>query len=273
LVAARITKAQQAQSILFEPDGLSGEVFRVTIPEIVSGSREPIVPWSQPSPHCDIGGNSASWSAEVPGRFRMAADVSFTGGPISATVTLTNLSPDAWDLVTAFACLAYREAPLFDDPELSRTYVPVEDTWRTVGSLFRDHDPGGRPHTFFPVVGGPALASLWLCREIPQWHSRMLSRAAACVVSRAGAERDPPHARRAAGVRGRGRVLARRRGEGRPSRRLRHFATHAGSIFRRRFFPRFSFMTQATSASVDDIHRSMRFFPSRGRPATATLQQ
>jgi hypothetical protein len=169
-VSAKARAAAQKQSITFEPDGLPGEVFRITIPEIVSDGGGVIVPWSQPSPNWDIDERSAGWSAEAPGRFSMTASVTFTDGPIATTVALTNLSPNTWTRVTAFTCLAYWESPLFDDPDLSRTYVPVENGWKAVGELFRDHDPGGRPYTFFPVEGRPPLASLWLCREIPQWH-------------------------------------------------------------------------------------------------------
>lgn len=185
-MSAKARAAAQKQSITFEPDGLPGEVFRITIPEIVSDGGGVIVPWSQPSPNWDIDERSAGWFAEAPGRFGMTASVTFTDGPIATTVALTNLSPNTWTRVTAFTCLAYWESPLFDDPDLSRTYVPVENGWKAVGELFRDHDPGGRPYTFFPVEGGPPLASLWLCREIPQWHPCRLARGAACVVSRDG---------------------------------------------------------------------------------------
>src|SRR5512143_3195158 len=54
---------------------------------------------------------------------------------------------------------------------------------------------------------------------------------------------------------------------------VRHLATHLGSIFCRRFFLRFSRITQRASEAGERSHFSMSSLPSSGSAATATLQQ
>jgi len=182
----RIEKDAQEQTITFQLPQLPGEVFRITIPEIISDTQDVIVPWSQTSPNWEIGEDSARWSAQVPEVFRMAAEVLFRGERILASVRLTNLSGRAWRQANVFTCFAYWQAPSFDDPQLARTFLTVGEGWRSVGQLFAQHNPGDGPYTFFPVQGGPAPDELWLCRKIPQWHPQMVSRGCACVVSADG---------------------------------------------------------------------------------------
>jgi hypothetical protein len=116
----------------------------------------------------------------------MKAQVLFLEQKIETRVTMTNLSQRMWDKVNAFTCFAFYSAPAFDDPQLTRTYVPVEEGWKSIAQLFADHDPGDGPYTFFPVAGGPRLDDLWLCRKIPQRHPQTVSRGCACVVSSDG---------------------------------------------------------------------------------------
>jgi hypothetical protein len=182
----KITQEAQKQTITFELPELPGETFRITIPEIIADAEEVIVPWSQPSPNWEIGEDYARWSAEETELFSMQAEVVFRGEQILTTIRLTNLSSRTWKQVHSFTCFAFWEAPLFDDPDLSRMYLPVGEGWRTVGDLFAEHYPGERIHTFFPVAGGPTLESMWLCRMIPQWYPRPVSGGGGCVVSRDG---------------------------------------------------------------------------------------
>jgi hypothetical protein len=182
----KIKIEKQKQTITFELPDLPGQIFRITIPEIISDAKDVIVPWAQASPNWQIGEDAASWSAEVADNFRMKAEVLFQGEQILTRVNLTNLSSRVWEMVNPFTCFAFWEAPLFDDPELKHIYLPVGEGWKPVGDLFREHNPGTRPYTFFPVQGGPALVDLWLCRTIPQWHPQMVSRGAGCVVSQDG---------------------------------------------------------------------------------------
>jgi hypothetical protein len=182
----KIRAESQKQTITFELPELPGEVFRITIPEIISDTEAVIVPWSQPSPNWEIGEASARWSAEAPGNFRMQAEVIFRGEQILTRTTITNLSPRVWRQVNPFTCFAFWEAPLFDDPELSRIYLPVGEGGKTVADLFAEHNPGDGPYTFFPVQGGPPLDSMWLCREIRQRHPQVVSKGAGWIVSRDG---------------------------------------------------------------------------------------
>ena len=182
----KITEEVQKQTITFELPELPGETFRITIPEIICDAEEVIVPWSQDSPNWEIGEDYAHWSAEEENLFRLRAEVVFRGEQILTKIKLTNLSDRIWRQVHSFTCFAFWEAPRFDNPELDRIYLPVGEGWKTVGELFAEHNPGDRIHTFFPVAGGPALASMWLCRVIPQWHPQLVSKGAGCVVSKDG---------------------------------------------------------------------------------------
>jgi hypothetical protein len=177
---------KQEQTIAFELPELPGQVFKIVIPELISDTQEPIVPWDHPSPGWNLGLNSASYSIEIPRKIHMKAQVLFLEQKIETRVTMTNLSQRMWDKVNAFTCFAFYSAPAFDDPQLTRTYVPVEEGWKSIAQLFADHDPGDGPYTFFPVAGGPRLDDLWLCRKIPQRHPQTVSRGCACVVSSDG---------------------------------------------------------------------------------------
>ncbi len=182
----KIWPDEQKQTIGFELPELPREVFKIVIPELVSDAEEPIIPWEQPSPKWDIDQTSARWSTEIHNTVRMKSEVHFDGEQITARVKLTNLSPRSWEKVNAFTCFAYYAAPSFDDPELRRTYFPVNKKWKSVSELFAEHDPGSGPYTFFPVAGGPRLQDMWLGRKIPQHHPQVVSKGCACVVSKDG---------------------------------------------------------------------------------------
>jgi len=177
---------EQKQTIAFELSELPQQVFKIVIPELVSDSKEPIVPWEHPSPDWKIEEKSAHWSTEIQGKARMKSEVQFGQEKITTRVSLTNLSKESWENTNAFTCFAFYAAPTFDDPELTRTYFPVNDKWKSVSVLFSEHNPGDGPYTFFPVVGGPQLSDLWLGRKIPQHHPQTVSRGCACVVSKDG---------------------------------------------------------------------------------------
>ena len=168
------------------PD-LPGQAFRLVVPELISDRKEALLPWTHPSPEWDIDQESARCSIEISGMIRMSAEVLFSGERIDIGVSVSNLSDGVWEKVNLFTCFAYYTAPLFNDPDLTRTYFPVAaGRWKAVADMFAEHNPGDGPYTFFPVRGGPALSDLWVCREINQNHSQEVSRGAACVVSSCG---------------------------------------------------------------------------------------
>lgn len=173
------------QTIGFELPDLPGQTFRLTVPELISDSKEALLPWSLPSPEWDIEQDSARCSIEIEGIIRMDAQVLFRGEKTDVVVSTTNLSTRVWDKVNLFTCFAYYAAPLFNDPDLTRTYFPVgKQAWKSVRELFTQQDPGSGPFTFFPVRGPPALSELWVCRQIEQHHPQVVSQGAACVLSK-----------------------------------------------------------------------------------------
>ena len=174
------------QTIGFELSELPGEEFRIVIPELISDDTEPILPWEQPSPKWNIGRGTARCSIEIQDKIHMDAEVLFCKERIVTRVAATNLSQVTWKNVNAFTCFAFYAAPSFDDPELTRTYFPVDGQWKSVSVLFAEHDPGSGPYTFFPVAGGPQLEDLWLGRKISQHHPQIVSKGCACVVSKDG---------------------------------------------------------------------------------------
>jgi hypothetical protein len=174
------------QSIGFELPELPGEEFRIVIPELISDTKEPILPWEQPPPNWDIRENLARCLIEIHNTIRMEAEVRFCDERIEARVMVTNLSQRSWEMVNAFTCFAFYAAPSFNDPQLTRTYFPVNGQWKSVAELFREHDPGTGPYTFFPVAGGPPLDDLWLCRKIPQRCPQVVSNGCGYVVSTGG---------------------------------------------------------------------------------------
>jgi hypothetical protein len=174
------------QNIGFELPELPGEEFRIVIPELISDLEEPILPWSTPSPKWEIGDNLARCLIEIPHEIRMEAEVRFLGEEIRTTVRATNLSERSWQKANAFTCFAFYAAPLFDDPQLTRTYFPVNDHWKSIADLFAAHNPGEGPYTFFRVAGGPPLEDYWVCRKIQQNHPQLVSRGCAYVISKDG---------------------------------------------------------------------------------------
>jgi hypothetical protein len=174
------------QTMRFELPDLPGEEFRVVIPELISDATDPILPWSQPSPNWEIGDNVARCLIEISNSIRMQAEIRFRQEQIQTTVKATNLSQRAWQKANAFTCFAFYAAPLFDDPQLTRTYFPVDGEWKSIANLFAEHNPGNGPYTFFRVAGGPPLEDFWVAREIQQQHPQIVSTGCACVVSKDG---------------------------------------------------------------------------------------
>ena len=175
------------QTIAFELPELPGQEFRVVIPELLSDAKEPIVPWEQPSPKWDITENLIRGVTEIQDTVRMEVAVQFhEGWQIETRVKATNRSGRTWRQLIAFTCFAYYAAPAFDDPQLTRTYLPVDGKWRSIAELFTEHNPGDGPYTFYPVAGGPRLDDFWLCRRIPQRYPQAATSGCACVVSTDG---------------------------------------------------------------------------------------
>jgi hypothetical protein len=172
------------QTVDFETAAIPGNIFRIVIPEIITDKKDTLVPWSQESPNWDIGPDHAGWECKVPKVIRMKADVHFGDQVIDANVEITNLSQRNWELANAFTCFTFYAAPTFDNPQMDRVYFPVGGKWRSVADLFREHDPGRGPYTFFPVEGGPALSDMNICRLVPQRHPQVIDYGAGCVVSR-----------------------------------------------------------------------------------------
>lgn len=175
------------QTLGFELPHLPGQAFRLVVPELISDAGEALLPWTHPSQEWKIDQDSACCSIEIGGTIRMTAEILFGPEKIDIIVRVSNLSDRTWQKVNLFTCFAFYTAPLFHDPDLARTYVPVTaGTWKPIADLFAEHDPGEGPYTFFPVRGGPALSDLWVCRKINQNHTQQVSRGAACVVSSCG---------------------------------------------------------------------------------------
>ncbi len=174
------------QTLGFELPQLPGQEFRIAIPELISDKTQAILPWGFASPDFRIMKNLAQLDIEVSNKLRMEAKISFLGDRIEARVRATNLSARAWDELNAFTCFACYKAPSFHDPQLVRTYFPVEGRWKAVAELFAEQNPGSDPYTFFSVTGGPQLEELWACREIRQRHPQSASGGCACLVSTDG---------------------------------------------------------------------------------------
>jgi len=144
--------------------------------------------WEHPSPIWDITAEGAKCVVEVQDVLVMAADVHFGRELIDVHIRVTNRSERTWELANLFTCFAFYKAPGFNDPDLTRTYLPTgPDRWETVADLFSETDPGSGPFTAFAVQGAPPLEAMWLPRTPQvQCHPRVLSRGAACVVSADG---------------------------------------------------------------------------------------
>jgi len=176
----------QEQTIAFEIAALPGEVFKIVIPEIITDRQETILEWNHKVPQWDIGQDHASWHCEVTSVIRMTAGIVFGPEVIEARVKMTNLTDRTWELANAFTCFAFYAAALFDNPELDRILLPVDDQWQSVADLFAETDPGPKPHTFFRVKGGPNPRDMIVGRRVHQLHPRMVDSGAACVVSKDG---------------------------------------------------------------------------------------
>ncbi len=175
-------------TIKFELPEFPGEVFRIIIPEVISEAREAIIPYQdKPSSQWEIRENIARHSLQISNTVQMEATVRFGEEQIETRVKVTNRSQRTWDKVSTFTCFAYHTAPSFDDPQLTRTYLPVDGKWKSISDLFAEHNPGKSEMTFFPVAGSDRLEDFWICREfIRQRHPQILSKGCACVVSSDG---------------------------------------------------------------------------------------
>lgn len=174
------------QTLGFAFPNLPGEEFRIVIPELISDAEDAIVPWGLPSPDFEIGTDVARIALEIKDVARMEAEVRFLADRIDAQVKATNLSSRSWEKLNAFTCFAYYAAPSFFDPQLQRTYLPVNGQWRSISQLFSEHNPGSGIYTFFPVVAAPRLEELWACRFIKQFHPQVVDRGSVCVMSKNG---------------------------------------------------------------------------------------
>jgi len=172
------------QTLAFELPQLRGEEFRIAIPELISDEKNAILPWGFASPDFEIRKNLAKLHIEVPNRIRTESRIRFLGDRIDARVRATNLSAKPWNGLNAFTCFACYKAPSFHDPELVRTYIPVEGKLKSIAQLFSEQEPGSDSKTFFGVAGGPKLDELWPCRQLPQRHVETASEGCACLVSR-----------------------------------------------------------------------------------------
>ncbi len=85
------------QTIGFGMPDLPGQTFRLVVPELISDSRNPILPWSTPSPDWEVGEESARCVIEIVGMIRMSAEVLFSGDRIVIDVSVSNLSEVVWE--------------------------------------------------------------------------------------------------------------------------------------------------------------------------------
>ena len=187
----KIWAEKKPQMVAFELPQLPGETFQIVIPEMITDTKGPIVPWPQQSPQWDITNTAAAWSVEIQDVVRMEASVVFQGEHIQALVSVTNLSRTTWENANAFTCFRVRYAPSFQGAQLARTYVPVAGEWKSMANLFAEHHPGEGPYTFFRVEGGPALEDLWVCNGYERtppahFHPQVVSKGCCCVVSTDG---------------------------------------------------------------------------------------
>ncbi len=196
----RIYPDAQKQTIAFEMDALPGQVFKIVIPEIITDSERTLLGWNEAPSKWDIGSHRAAWTREISGVIRMNATVLFGPHVIEAEVETTNLSDRTWNLTTAFTCFAFYAAPLFDNPELDRIYLPIDEEWRSVADIFARKSPGTGPYTFFSVKDGPRLEAMQVVRRVGQTHPQIIRYGAAAVTSRDGQWVAGVYARRAAYV-------------------------------------------------------------------------
>ncbi len=187
----KIWAEKKRQTVAFELPQLPGETFQIVIPEMITDTKGPIVPWGQQSRHWDITDSAAAWSVEIEDVVHMEARVVFQGDHIQALVSVKNLSTNPWENANAFTCFRIRYAASFQDPQLVRTYVPVAGKWKSMATLFAQHHRAEGPYTFFRVKPGPELEDLWVCsgyeRTPPaHFHPQAVSKGCCCVVSTEG---------------------------------------------------------------------------------------
>mgnify|MGYP001165052804 CR=1 FL=1 len=82
------------------------------------------------------------------------AAVLFADRQIEVRVKVTNLSDRTWLNANAFTCFTFTHADAFDDKRMTRSFVQIGNTWRTLADLFRERSPGGSALTFLGVRGG-----------------------------------------------------------------------------------------------------------------------
>ena len=187
----KIWAEKKQQTVAFELPQLPGETFQIVIPEMITDTKGPILPWPQQTSPWKIDENKAVSWAEIRDVVYMEAEVLFQDEQILAAVKVTNLSQTNWEKVNAFTCFRLQHAPSFQDPQLTRTYLPVAGRWKSVAELFAENRPGEGPYTFFRVESGPELEDLWVCdgyeRTPPAYyHPQVVSKGCCCVVSADG---------------------------------------------------------------------------------------
>ena len=182
----KIWRETQAQTIGFELPGLPGDVFKLVIPELISDSKDSLLPWEHPI-SLDVSESSACCMTEILNVIRMEAKLVFEKEYIDIIINVTNLSKRLWKKVNIFTCFAFYSAPMFNDPKLERTFLPINvNEWKSIAELFAEHAPGDGPFTFFSVQNGPELSELWVYRQINQKHPQVVFPASPCVVSQDG---------------------------------------------------------------------------------------
>lgn len=173
-------------TLSFELPELPGEVFSIIVPEIVSEKQELILPYSDgPLAYWSLNKNFAHYGLEVARKLGLDGTVQFTDQRISCALKITNLSERRWENVSTFTCLAYHEAPHFDDPNFGRTYVAVAGKPTSVAELLKKY-PSVDGAALFPVSGSPPLDAFAVCMAKEYEHDRYpqtLSNGSACVAS------------------------------------------------------------------------------------------
>jgi len=175
------------QTIYFEYPALPDQVFRLVIPELVSDTESDPMPWGLASPGTwVVKENHAAFTDTVKDTIRADVDVVFQGERVEARVKVTNLTNRLWKNSNAFTCFFLKQAPLFSDPALDRTFVPIGGRWEKLSDVVRaDSIPQGALTAYEPG-GGPDLDSLWLLSQIKNRYSGKLDHGSVCVVSSDG---------------------------------------------------------------------------------------
>jgi hypothetical protein len=179
-------KREYNLTLSFALPELPGEVFSIIVPEIVSKKQELILPYSEvPLAYWSLSKNLAHYGLEIAGKLALDGTVQFADQRILCALKITNLSERRWENVSTLTCLAYHEAPHFDDPNFDRTYVAVAGKPTSVAELLKKY-PSGDGGAFFPVSGSPPLDAFAVCMAKDYEHDRYpqtLSNGSACVVS------------------------------------------------------------------------------------------